>query len=91
MVVDGDDGDHGNHLVFEERHADGREESLASLHLFYTCVRIVCRYHRGAAVQCVKQKGGSSCSILDLVKQLWQVRGMLLQEDAWLVVPGQHE
>lgn len=46
---------------------------------------------RGAAVQCVKQKGGSLCSILDLVKQLWQVRGMLLQEDAWLVVPGQHE
>lgn len=45
MVVDGDDGDHGNHLVFEERHADGREESLASLHLFYTCVRIVCPYH----------------------------------------------
>eukprot|EP00434_Breviolum_minutum_P024267 symbB.v1.2.021427.t2/scaffold1844.1/size99053/7 len=38
VVVDGDDGDHGNHLVFEERHADGRE-----------------------------------------------VRGMLLQEDAWLV------
>ncbi len=85
MVVDGDHGDHGNHLVFEERHADGREESLASLHLFYTCVPIVYLYHRGT---CVEQKGGSSRSILDLVKQQWQVRGMLLQEDAWLVVPG---